>query len=62
MANTGFWPWRTIHDSGSRGVAATGGEVGLQIVRDWRFNAQDVDGLIDRKAPGQRPKLTAEQR
>ena len=31
----------------------------LQIVRDWvmKFNAQGPDGLIDRKAPGQPPRL-----
>ena len=31
----------------------------LQIVRDWvlRFNADGPDGLIDRKAPGQPPRL-----
>ena len=33
--------------------------VGLQVVRDWvvKFNAQGPDGLIDRKAPGQPPRL-----
>ena len=32
----------------------------LQIVRDWvlRFNAAGPDGLVDRKAPGQPPRLT----
>ena len=32
----------------------------LQIVRDWvlRFNAHGPDGLIDRKAPGQQPRLS----
>ena len=31
----------------------------LQIVRDWvlRFNAEGPAGLIDRKAPGQPPRL-----
>ncbi|KKL03566.1 hypothetical protein LCGC14_2624890 [marine sediment metagenome] len=35
-----------------------------QTLRDWvhRFNADGVDGLIDRKAPGATCKLTAEQR
>jgi transposase len=33
--------------------------VTVQIVRDWviKFNALGPDGLIDRKAPGQRPRL-----
>ena len=36
----------------------------LQIVRDWvvKFNANGPDGLIDRKAPGQKPRLNAEPR
>ena len=36
----------------------------LQIVRDWvvKFNANGPDGLIDRKAPGQKPRLNAEHR
>lgn len=40
------------------------GRVGLQIVRDWvlRFNAEGPDGLVDRKAPGKAPTLTAEHR
>jgi transposase len=38
--------------------------VTLQIVRDWvvKFNANGPDGLIDRKAPGQKPRLNAEHR
>ncbi|RAI54557.1 hypothetical protein DOO78_26075 [Roseicella frigidaeris] len=34
--------------------------VNLQMVRDWvpRFNAEGPAGLIDRKAPGQPPRLT----
>lgn len=48
-----------IYDGGSRGDAARIGGVGLQIVRDWvtRFNARGPEGLIDGKAPGNRPKL-----
>ena len=48
-----------IYDGGRRRNAARIGGVGLQIVRDWvlRFNADGPDGLFDRKAPGQRPKL-----
>lgn len=40
--------------------AARLGSVTLQIVRDWvlRFNAEGPAGLIDRKAPGQPPRLT----
>ena len=43
----------------SRTEAAKIGGVTLQVVRDWvlRFNAQGPDGLIDRKAPGQPPRL-----
>lgn len=54
----------SIYDGGSRSAAAKLGGVGLQIVRDWvvAFNALGPDGLIDRKAPGQRPKLNAAQR
>ena len=38
--------------------------VGLQIIRAWvlRFNAEGPAGLIDRKAPGKAPALTAESR
>ena len=48
----------------ARTDAARIGGVGRQTVRDWvlRFNAHGPDGLIDRKAPGQRPKLDAEPR
>lgn len=53
-----------IYDGGKRVNAAAVGGVGLQIVRDWvvRFNAEGPEGLIDRKAPGQTPKLDAAQR
>jgi len=52
-----------IRDGGTRTEAARVGGVGLQIVRDWvlRFNAEGPSGLIDRKAPGKAPTLTAEQ-
>src|SRR6202166_2878381 len=48
-----------IYDGASRTEAAKIGGVGLQVVRDWvvKFNAQGPDGLIDRKAPGQPPRL-----
>lgn len=53
-----------IYDGGRRCAAGAVGGVGLQIIRDWvvRFNAEGPSGLIDRKAPGARPKLTADQR
>jgi transposase len=53
-----------IYDGGSRTDAARIGGVTRQIIRDWvlRFNACGPDGLINRKAPGNRPKLNAEQR
>src|SRR6202042_1443905 len=42
-----------------RPEAAKIGGVGLQVVRDWvmKFNADGPEGLIDRKAPGQPPRL-----
>jgi len=53
-----------IYDGGSRTDAARIGGVTLQIVRDWvlRFNKHGPEGLINGKAPGNRPKLTEEQR
>lgn len=53
-----------IYDGKRRSDAARLAGVGLQIVRDWvlRFNAEGPDGLIDRKAPGPRRKLSDEQR
>jgi transposase len=48
-----------IYDGASRADAAEIGGVTRQIVRDWvlRFNAQGLDGLVDRKAPGQPSRL-----
>src|SRR5215210_1525467 len=48
-----------VYDGRSRTDAARIGGVTLQIIRDWvlRFNACGPDGLINRKAPGNRPKL-----
>ena len=48
-----------IYDGATRTEAAKIGGVGLQVIRDWvvKFNAQGPDGLIDRKAPGQPPRL-----
>jgi transposase len=53
-----------IYDGGSRTTAAKVGGVGLQIVRDWvlHFNARGPKGLVDSKAPGKRPLLSAAQR
>ncbi|MGQ0663659.1 MAG: IS630 family transposase [Pseudomonadota bacterium] len=53
-----------IYDGGERRNATRIGGVGVQIVRDWvvRFNAEGPEGLIDRKAPGQPPKLDAAHR
>ena len=53
-----------IYDGATRTEAAKIGGVTLQVVRDWvvRFNAQGPDGLIDRKAPGQRPRLNEAHR
>jgi transposase len=53
-----------ICDGAKRIEAAKIGGVTRQIVRDWvvRFNAQGPNGLIDRKAPGRTPRLTAAHR
>ena len=51
-----------IYDGATRTEAAKIGGVGLQVVRDWvmKFNADGPEGLIDRKAPGQQPRLNDE--
>ena len=53
-----------IYDGGSRGDGAEIGGVGLQTVRDWvlRFNAEGPAGLVNGKAPGNRPILGAAER
>ena len=53
-----------IYDGATRTEAAKIGGVGLQVIRDWvlKFNAHGRDGLIDRKAPGQPPRLNDEHR
>ena len=53
-----------IYEGASRTEAARIGGVTLQIVRDWvvKFNAHGPEGLIDRKPPGQPPRLTQEHR
>ena len=52
-----------IYDGMSRGEAAKIGRMDLQILRDWvlRLNEVGPDGLIDKKAPGPRRRLTAAQ-
>ena len=54
----------SIYDGGARSEAAKIGGVGLQVIRDWvlRFNAYGPDELVDRKAPGQAPKLNDARR
>jgi putative transposase len=53
-----------VYDGGSRSDAAAIGGVGLQTVRDWvlRFNAEGPAGLVNGKAPGNRPILGEPQR
>ena len=53
-----------IYDGGRRSDAARIGGVGLQVIRDWvlRFNAGGPVGLVDRKAPGNLPKLNEARR
>ena len=53
-----------IYDGARRTEAAKIAGVTLQIIRDWvvKFNATGPDGLIDRKAPGQPPRLGEEHR
>ncbi len=45
-----------IYDAATRTEAAQIGGVTVQVVRDWVITLGPV-GLIDRKAPGQRPRL-----
>ncbi|MBX4996170.1 helix-turn-helix domain-containing protein [Rhizobium lentis] len=53
-----------IYDGGSRTDAARIGGVTLQIVRDWvvRFNEHAFAGVLNGKAPGNRPKLNVDER
>ena len=46
-----------------RGDAARIGGMDRQTLRDWvhRFNVEGPDGLIDRKPPGPKRRLSAEQ-
>lgn len=54
----------SIYDGATRTEAAQIGGVTLQIIRDWvlKLNAHGPEGLIDRKAPGARPRLNAAHR
>jgi transposase len=53
-----------IYDGATRTQAAKIGGVTVQIVRDCvlKFKALGPEGLIDRKAPGQSPRLNDEHR
>jgi transposase len=53
-----------IYDGATRTEAAQIGGVTLQIIRDWvlKLNANGPEGLIDRKAPGAKPRLNAAHR
>src|SRR5271168_4179697 len=53
-----------ISDGARRAEAAKIGGVTVQIIRDWvlKFNAQGPEGLVDRKAPGQRSRLNDQHR
>ena len=53
-----------VYDGATRTEAAKIGGVRLQIVRDWvmKFNAHGPEGLIDRKPPGQAPRLNGVHR
>ncbi len=53
-----------IYDGATRTEAARIGGITLQIVRDWvvKFNAHGPESLIDRKPPGQPPRLTGAHR
>ena len=52
-----------IYDGMSRADAARLGGMDRQTLRDWvhRFNEEGPDGLVDGKAKGASPKLTASQ-
>ena len=53
-----------VLDGMSRKAAAEIGAMDRQTLRDWahRFNAKGPEGLINGKAPGPVPKLSAEQK
>ena len=53
-----------VRDGMSREAAAEIGAMDRQTLRDWvhRFNEKGPEGLINAKAPGPEPKLSAEQK
>ena len=53
-----------VLDGHARAEAAKIGAMDRQTLRDWvhRFNGSGPEGLIDRKAPGQAPKLSRDRR
>lgn len=53
-----------IREGKSRAEAARIGGMDRQTLRDWvhALNADGLDGLINRKAPGRKPKLSAGQK
>lgn len=53
-----------VYDGMNRAEAAAVGGMDRQSLRDWvhRFNADGPDGLVDRKAPGAAPKLSAAEK
>jgi transposase len=53
-----------VYEGARRTEAAKIGGVTLQIIRDWvlKFNAHGPEGLIDRKPPGQAPRLNGAHR
>src|ERR1041385_9245306 len=53
-----------VLEGADRTTAAESCGMDRQTLRDWvhRYNAEGLPGLHDRKRPGARPKLTAEQR
>jgi transposase len=52
-----------VYEGKDRAAAAQIGAMDRQTLRDWvhRFNLAGPDGLIDRKPPGVKRRLTAEQ-
>ena len=52
-----------VYEGKDRAAAAKIGAMDRQTLRDWvhRFNAAGPAGLIDRKPPGVKRRLTAEQ-
>src|ERR1700737_1954603 len=53
-----------VMDGKTRGEAAASCGMDRQTLRDWvhRYNAEGLDGLCDRSAPGATPRLSPEQR